>query len=638
MSQREHQRHRPCVDRVSRVLKATLTDLRTTMLAAAAMTLLFQVSCMDLSREALHQGRIVDGDSYTWQALVEGWWETGRWSPEVPSHNAPYGLETHLTRPFAAVVLGLAQPLGLYLSRRDATRVAGKLSGPVLHVLTAVTVAWGAGALLGPGGALLAVSGFLLMLASRVRFGVLAFDHHALHLFLTALTMAFLLRHAVGDDRKGCLAGAGGVVAGVGIWSGVEMLIPAAIGGVALGLAWVAWGGQSWTRGLWLYALGMATALTLALVIERPPQEWGLALDRISATHVLLGSLGAGSAGMIGWLQKYRPNVGLAQRFGAVALVSGGAAVVMWAMVPDFFLGPYGAVDSVVHEHHWRGSPRSSGAVVRFAAVPRLLGYHLCLVGLVAVGVGWGLRVPLKREAWMVVAVGASLGAAFAFLHFRLVHHYEIFASIGLGGAAAGLGRLVWRKAPAGVRFAGVPLALFVVMFPYVGLLVGHRLEQDSVHPYLQDLWLGGGCDWSALGRALARLPGERPGNIVTYANAGPELTDMSGLGVVATGCHCNAEGMRDARTILLSTSDVARVVAERREVEFVVQCPSVRGWQDHDWHIEWSGPDGTYARLARGDPPDWLYRVPASELGVEGFIVHRTAFAARASAGPHPI
>ena len=614
-----------------------MTDLRTTMLAAAAMALLFQVSCMDLSREALQKGRIHEGDSYTWQALVEGWWETGRWSPEVPSHNAPYGLETHLTRPFAAVVLGLAQPLGLYLSPRDATRVAGKLSGPVLHVLTAVTVAWGAGALLGPGGALLAVSGFLLILSSRVQFGVLAFDHHALHLFLTTLTMALLLRHAVGDDRRGCLAGAAGAVAGVGIWSGVEMLIPAAIGGVALGLAWVAWGGQSRARGLWLYALGMAMALTLALVLERPPREWGLALDRISGTHVLLASFGAGSAGMIGWLQKHRPNIASAQRFGAVALVSGGAAVVMWAVVPDFFLGPYGTVDSVVHdEHHLGRMPRSSGAVVRFAAMPGLLGYHLCLVSLVAFGTWRGLRVPLKREAWMVVAVGASVGAAFAFLHFRLVQHYEIFASIALGGAAVGLGRLVWRKVPAGVRFAGVPLALFVVMSPYVGLMVGQRWGQDSVHPFLQDLWQDGDCDWSALGRALARLPGgSSAGNIVTYANVGPELADISGLSVVATGCHCNAEGMRDARAILLSTSDVARVVAERREVEFVVQCPSVRGWQGHDWYIEWSGPDGLYARLARGDPPDWLRRVPASELGVEGFIVHRTAFAARASPAP---
>ena len=523
------QRHRPFVDRVSRVLKATLADLRTTMLAAAAMTLLFQVSCMDLSREALHKGRIHEGDSYTWQALVEGWWDTGEWSPRVLSHNAPYGLETHLTRPFAAVVLGLAQPLGLYLSRRDATRVAGKLSGPVLHVLTAVTVAWGAGALLGPGGALLAVFGFLLMLLSRVRFGVLAFDHHALHLFLTALTMALLLRHAVGSGRRGCLAGVAGGVAGVGIWSGVELLIPAGIGGVALGLAWVARGGQSRARGLWLYTLGMAMALTLALVLERPPQEWGVALDRISGTHVLLGSLSAGSAGMIGWLQKHRSNIASAQRFGAVAFVSGGAAVVMWAMVPDFFLGYYGTFDSVVHEHHWRGLPGSSGAVVRFAAAPGLLGYYLCLVSLVAFGTWWGLRVPLKREAWMVVAVGASVGATFAFPHFRLVQYHEVFASIGLGGAAAGLGRLVWRKAPAGLRFAGVPLALFVVMFPYVGLLVGHRLGQDSVHPFLQNLWQGGDCDWSALGRAVARLPGEPRGNIVTYANAGPELTDMSG-------------------------------------------------------------------------------------------------------------
>ena len=589
---------------------------------------------MDLSREALHQGRIHDGDSYTWQALVEGWWETGRWSPEVPSHNAPYGLETHLTQPFAAVVLGLAQPLGLYLSRRDATRVAGKLSGPVLHLLSAVAVAWGARALLGAGGALLAVSGFLLMPMLSARFAHAAFDHHALHLFLTALTMALLLRHAVGDDRRGCLAGAAGAVVGVGIWSGVEMLIPAGIGGVVLGLAWVAWGGQSRARGLGLYALGMAMALTVALVLERPPREWGLALDRISGTHVLLAMLNVVAAGMIGCLQKRRPRIGLAQRIAAAAVAWGSVALVMWAAVPDFFRGPYGVVNPVVQEH-FRRIPGDRGAVALLAATPASLGFHLCLAGLVATRIGLGLRVPRQREAWMVVAVGALVGAAFAFMQFRLGPHYEVFASIALGGAAAGIGTILWKNEHTAGRMAAAPLALFVVISPYVGLLAGHRFAQDGLHPFWQAAWRDESCDWSALGRALARLPGVRPGNIATYAGPGPELADVSGLGVVATGCHCNAEGMRDARAILLSTSDVARVVAERREVEFVVQCPSVRGWQGHDWYVERAGPDGTYARLARGDPPDWLRRVPASELGVEGFIVHRAAFAARASPAP---
>ena len=201
---------------------------------AAAMALLFQVSCMDLSREALESMQLANGDGYTYLALVESWQDTGQWSPYVAAHNAPEGLETHLTAPFPAGVLGLARLLEPWHGRQDAPQIAGKLSGPLLHVATAAVLAWGAAAVFGTGGALLAAAGFLVMPLAPHRFGVSELDHHSLHLFLAALLTAVLLRDTGGQARSGRTACLAGAVAGLGIWSGVEMLIPAGIGASVL--------------------------------------------------------------------------------------------------------------------------------------------------------------------------------------------------------------------------------------------------------------------------------------------------------------------------------------------------------------------------------------------------------------------
>ncbi len=91
---------------------------------------------------------------------------------------------------------------------------------------------------MGRAGSLLAVAMFLIGwgLTLRASFGVYAYDHHALHLCLEAAVLGLLLRHAAGGGGSGRMAGFAGVVAGVGIWAGTEMLLPAGVGGLALGL------------------------------------------------------------------------------------------------------------------------------------------------------------------------------------------------------------------------------------------------------------------------------------------------------------------------------------------------------------------------------------------------------------------
>ena len=604
------------------------------MIGAAGLTLIVQVSCMDLSGGALDGEELPTGDGYTWLALVQAWETTGQWSPFVATHNAPDGLETHLSSPFAAVVRGLACVLRPWRNDAGVIRKAGMLSGPVLHVATTVAFAWGAWRLVGTAGALLATALFLIMPVSSLAFDIRSFDHHSLHVCLSALIVALLTRAVTGPARVDRAALFAGAAAGLGIWSGVEMLIPAGMGGLALGLAWVVWGSSRRARDTCRYALGLAAMLTLALVVERPASQWtSLHLDRISGAHVLLGTFVVVCAAGVAWTQRCMPMAGGPVRACVAATMLGGVLLLVGLAVPDFFLGPYGETAPIVDEHR-RLQAADQSVVEILGTIRGFEWFHLWLLSVAGVRWGWGLRDLATRDAWLLVGVGLFLGVAAAFHQYRLIHYYELFAALAVGGAAVGVGRAAWNKGAAWGRVAAAPLAFIVLASPYVAWGVGIRLDTEGTPSLLERGFKDLDCDWPALGRALARLPrqGEGGGTIATYARPGPELAWFSGPpGVLATGCHCNPDGMRDARAILLSVPDSARKVARRREVGFIVQCPSASGWQGHDWFVEQSGPDGVYARLARDDPPDWLDRVSAAEFGVHGFEVWRTDYGGHA-------
>ena len=596
---------------------------RTVPATVAALTLLFQFSCKDLGSAALMHERLGSGDSYTWHALIESWRGTGRWSPTVAADNAPEGVVTHLTLPYAAFVSGLTRIVAPLVPEGTATRVAGRLSGPVLQVLAAAVLAWGAGALLGPGGALVSGIVFLTMLGTSTLFQWQLFDHHALHLFVACLHLALLCRYAV--HRRGGLAVAAGLVAGLGLWSGTEMLLHLGIGGLALGIDWAAFGGRRRARGLAGYALAMAAVIASALVVERPLADLAaLDLDRLSAAHALMGAVLAAAACAAAWAQERWPAVGTVGRLGVGGGAAGIAALVLWAVVPDFYLGPYAGVAPVVSDH-LRMVVGEYGATTVFAGIPAALGYCLGLTVPVAACAASGLRGS-RRDVWVLLAVGLVVSALAVFVRWRLFIHYEVYASVALGGAVAAAGSFCWNRASRIMRAAAVPVALTVVLSPYVGVLVGARFHDDS-HPLLASAWSDDGCDWVAVGKALASEAHGGSGTIVSYAAVGRELAHFSGRGVVATGSHFNPDGMLDALEILLSPPAAVRGLAVRRQVAYIVQCRLVQGWEGHDWYLARAGAGGVYARLARGEPPDWLVPVPLPVPGLDAFIVHRTTF-----------
>ena len=124
------------------------------------------------------------------------------------------GSKPHLASPFAAVVRG--SPTCCVRNYAGAIREAGMPSGPVLHVATTVTFAWGAWRLVGTAGALRAAAMFFIMSVSSVAFDARSFDYHSRHVFLSALIP--VLADSCADETGAC-SGAALFAGGVAAWA-----------------------------------------------------------------------------------------------------------------------------------------------------------------------------------------------------------------------------------------------------------------------------------------------------------------------------------------------------------------------------------------------------------------------------------
>jgi hypothetical protein len=92
---------------------------------------------------------------------------------------------------------------------------------------------------------------------------------------------------------------------------------------------------------------------------------------------------------------------------------------------------------------------------------------------------------------------------------------------------------------------------------------------------------------------------------------------------VVSAPYHRNVDGILDVHRLFLASGTEAREIAKRRELGLVVLCRALPGRTGHDWYLSRAGRDGLYAKLAAGDPPDWLVRLGVGDAGLAGFLVY---------------
>jgi asparagine N-glycosylation enzyme membrane subunit Stt3 len=222
---------------------------------------------------AVLDGFLPGQDSYMRLVRVEHLYATGDWFDiTLPRSNWPYGEVQNWTRPVDVLMLSGAVLLEPFLGFRQALYWWGSATAPLLHIATALALAWMVAPRLDRSRQLLVVLLFLVQIPVW-RHGVLGrTDHHMLIMLTFALALGGALRVLVGParPRRDLMAG---VLAGFGLWLTVEFLVVLAIIFAAFTIRWLAVGEGLARRFLW-HGLGLAALVAVALVTERPPGAW----------------------------------------------------------------------------------------------------------------------------------------------------------------------------------------------------------------------------------------------------------------------------------------------------------------------------------------------------------------------------
>jgi asparagine N-glycosylation enzyme membrane subunit Stt3 len=558
---------------------------------------------------------LADPDSYVRLLRVLELWNGGGWyDPVLPWLGAPEGLPMHWTRLLDILIIVPAWPAMLVGADPEvALYWSAALICPALHILTSLVAVWAARALWPANWCWLAG---LLILSNLAAVGYSGFgraDHHTLVLLSGVAGLGFAARAAGGDRRAATWAG---VMFGVGVWVAPEALFVAAPVLAAFGLLWLVGAYHAPSTGRRI-ALGMATAIALALPVERPPIDLlTVEQDRISIQHLVVLLM---IAAVFAAVERLPHGLTVLSRIvtgGLIAAVGVGALLLTW---PDLLLGPaasivgrFGAAlvagTSELQPLHLR-TRDSIGEMSAF--IGAILGAFAALA--IALAAGW--RSPGWRAAALVIALPAIFCTVAALSAKRF--------SLNLAGptalAAAGLVPLAATLADrfgAAARLAALLLAaFFALLLPYAGIA--------AMQTPAAGLGASTGCNGMAIGRFLAQAgrlaPGPAPILMADDVNAGPVIAYVARLRTVVGPYHRLGAAFEDTQALFDGTDAAAvQALAQRRQVALLLVCEHAASLVGA-WH-----PEGLRARLLSGDPPDWLAEqdLPAA-LRASGFRLY---------------
>lgn len=553
------------------------------------------------------EGRLRDTDAYVRTMRVEALRRTGDWyATDIARLNAPYGLSMHWTRPLDVLILGPAL-VAERLAGVDARRAifwSGALSAPLQHIAAAFAAAWAAAALWP--GTVAWFAALTLIGTPPIAFGYgrAGFtDHHMLILIAAVVGLGAALRAALEPRETGRAAIGAGLAFALGVWVSPEALLVAGPALAAFGLAWlVAPDGTPFGRQGMRIAGAMLAGLAVAVAVEQPPARWLVGeYDKVSAQHVLIAALAAGSFAM-------------AMRFGAsdrarrLALgagLAGGAVAVLLALYPRALSGSLAGADAgsialflpMVREMQPLAPTREGLfdllAWAGVAAGP-LLALPIALLAWARDGRRW--------PAWLVLALPFAVTLAATMTHRRFV--VDLAAVSGIAGAG-----LVWfalRLPGRMVRALAVAAAIAVVTCtPYLALLMPHPNASGESAEHA--------CRTDALARWLVAArpgagpsaPGDADPIILTASpDITPELAYLTPYRYVSAPYHRGGAAFEDTVAVFTARDEAtARAVLDRRGVRFILLCLRTRPPNLGPMH-----PESLEARLrGSGDPPPWL-------------------------------
>lgn len=560
-------------------------------------------------------GLLVGPDSYMRMLRVTHLYDTGAWfDGSIPRSNAPFGEVQHWTRPADLLLLGGAVLLEPLVGFARALFWWGAAVAPLLHVATALALAWAVAPFLDRSRQFFVVLALLVQMPVWTQGVFGRTDHHMLIMLVFALSIGGALRLMLQPmgARGALLAGA---AAGFGLWLSVEFLVILAVIFAALVICWIQRGDEHAWRNLW-HALGLSAVVAVALVAEHPPGAWlAEEYDRISVVHLSVGLLAAGFWTAVLWAERRGLSGGALRARVPVAclgaLVAGGAMLVIF---PKFFAGPEVDYDPNLRPI-FLDMISETQPLIPWS--PRDLGWLLVHLGPAFLAVPYlGVRLIRDRgsaawNAWLLIALGLAVYIALSILMRR----FSLYAALLLAVVVADL--VAWLLDRVGIgasrqrRLLTFGLALPFIFFgpTMTGAVL---LKANSVEG-------PGSCPIDPLVAELNRPEGlgQRTHTVLSSINHGPELLYRTRHSVVATPYPRNARGQIDAYRIYSATDfEEARRLIEARRIDLIVTCVH------RPMYLHLSGePDMLDSRLRRGERPGWLQPV---ELGEEAEEFYR--------------
>ena len=557
--------------------------------AAVAVVVVFAFH-LQLVAVGAATGLPLDPDGWARLLRVREFWETGAWhAPPLPYLAAPDGLSLHWTWPLDLLILAGAWIAyhGFGAAPEQAILVSAALACPLLHAVTAIALGSAARRVwpdmpLAPYFALLALLGNGVLNAYSV-FG--RADHHTMIACFAAMGFAGAVKAATEPWR-------GGAAFGAGVWVGPEVPLVALPACAAFGLVWaLAPDGRAFARQGLRMALGMATMLAVATMLERPPAEWlATEYDKASLHHVVLAlAVAAVFAGTLpasalpsGW------------RLAAGGILGGLGLGALLALYPATFEGPAAAAPWMRELDEMQPVPLRDPA--RLAETLNLVGVApAALVALLALP--WARERPARWPHAALIAAVLVPALLAALAHRR----FGVMLVIPGAVAAAGLVGLATRLPLPGVLRVPAMLAAMALLAP--GLLAAWLPGQSATATAGSGAGADPSCEAAPLARPLRDAiagAGAAPATAVIMSSdfhIGAELAWRARLRTVAAPYHRGDAAVVDANAFFRAANPAAaEAIARRRQVAFVLLCPA--DFQD-------GAPFATLLRT--GQAPGWL-------------------------------
>lgn len=566
-------------------------------------------------------------DTYMRVLRVREWIDVGQWYDSF-SHrsNWPFGEKLHWTRPMDVAIVALAVPFLPFLDLPNALYAGALIVSPTFYLLAVLALMWGAKGFLDARGRIIFVVLFALQPTLHFYFVFARPDHHSLILFVFALVLALLARHAhAAPNTNVRLPGWAGVASAFGIWVSIEMLSVELFALIALAMPWLIWGDAKRLLPLERFSRWGALALAAFLMIERPPGEWlsSEVYDRLSTVHVfVLALIAIGIVAIRKAQHRFGDTIFKRLTLGSSAALGAGA-ILLW-VYPDFYKGPFGAamapglkqiwLDNVV-EFQTLAEPTSDALVSAIFLLAPLL-----WLGLWAV---WTYKdktpnAPQHKTLPLVLVfvIAALVFTPLTIAQSRWAAYMGVLYTVPW---AVVLTRILdwrgdWRGGPVkgGTPLLRAPLFVTVMMgHAIIGAGLSGALEDQP--PKVE------ACRWGEIAPFLnsPKFADGAPQTIFNFTHNGPEIIYRTHHRVVATPYHRNTQGILDSYTAFGGV-DMAKseAILHRRGVNFLITCvDSV----DERIMLKEKG-DTLIRRLVEGREPSWLHKYPLPD-GLDAYF-----------------